>query len=178
MRSYRERGTRIRCLALALLTKPMLLILLLFVLSVSVYEKRYASIPLTCVLPLVLVIIIYRLFNLSFNDFSAFGGPRHRGLVYIFTAALFCYHWGWFFVRSGWKSASTPSSDGYNEIMFEDKKGGELLKIHAERNQSISVEADETHTVGHDRSKSIGKGGFQSLIRVVHLNGMPFSLRS
>ena len=60
--------------------------------------------------------------------------------------------------RSGVKSRSTMGGGppNFNEIMFEDKKGGELLKIHAERNQSISVEADETHTVGHDRSKSIG----------------------
>jgi len=59
--------------------------------------------------------------------------------------------------RSGVKSRSTKGAGppNFNEIMFEDKKGGELLKIHAERNQSISVEADETHTVGHDRSKSI-----------------------
>ena len=60
--------------------------------------------------------------------------------------------------QSGVKSRSTKGAGppNFNEIMFEDKKGGELLKIHAERNQSISVEADETHTVGHDRSKSIG----------------------
>jgi hypothetical protein len=93
------------CLALALLTKPMLLILLVFVLFSSLYEKRYASIPVTCMLPLALVIVVYSLFSLSFNDFSSFGGPRHRGPVYIFTAALFCYHGGWLFLRSGWKSA-------------------------------------------------------------------------
>ena len=59
--------------------------------------------------------------------------------------------------RSGVKSRSTKGGGpaNFNEIMFEDKKGGELLKIHAERNQSISVEADETHTVGHDRTKSV-----------------------
>ena len=45
------------CLALALLTKPILLILLVFVLFASLYEKRYASIPVTCALPLALVIV-------------------------------------------------------------------------------------------------------------------------
>ncbi|MCL4808961.1 MAG: type VI secretion system tip protein VgrG [Thermoanaerobaculia bacterium] len=61
--------------------------------------------------------------------------------------------------QSGVKSRSSKggSPPNFNEIMFEDKKGGELLKIHAERNQSISVEADETHTVGNDRSKSISR---------------------
>ncbi|MDQ6628449.1 MAG: type VI secretion system tip protein VgrG [Pseudomonadota bacterium] len=42
-----------------------------------------------------------------------------------------------------------------NAIRFEDKKGGEQLWIHAEKNQDIEVEADETHWVGHDRAKTI-----------------------
>jgi len=60
--------------------------------------------------------------------------------------------------QSGIKSRSslggTPAN--FNEIRFEDKKGSELLTIHAERNQSISVEVDESHSVGHDRSKTVG----------------------
>ncbi len=60
--------------------------------------------------------------------------------------------------RSGVKSRSSKGAGpaNFNEIMFEDKKGGELLKIHAEKNQDIEVENDESHTVGHDRTKSIG----------------------
>ena len=92
------------CLALALLTKPMLIILLLFVLFSLVYEKRYTRIALTCGLPVMLVVAVYSTFSLSLHDFSAYGGPRHRGLVYLFTAALFSYHWGWLFLRKGWKS--------------------------------------------------------------------------
>ena len=42
-----------------------------------------------------------------------------------------------------------------NMIRFEDKKGSEQLAVHAERNLDISVEVDETHTVGHDRKKTI-----------------------
>ncbi|HMW21861.1 MAG TPA: type VI secretion system tip protein TssI/VgrG [Burkholderiaceae bacterium] len=42
-----------------------------------------------------------------------------------------------------------------NAIRFEDKKGSEQLWIHAEKNQDIEVENDETHSVGHDRSKTI-----------------------
>ncbi len=69
--------------------------------------------------------------------------------------------------RSGVKSRSSKGGGppNFNEIMFEDKKGGELLKIHAERNQSISVEADETHTVGNDRSKSISRDETTSIGR-------------
>jgi type VI secretion system secreted protein VgrG len=43
-----------------------------------------------------------------------------------------------------------------NAIRFEDKKGSEQLWIHAEKNQDIEVENDETHSVGHDRTKTIG----------------------
>ena len=42
-----------------------------------------------------------------------------------------------------------------NAIRFEDKKGSEQLWIHAEKNQDIEVEHDETHWVGHDRTKTI-----------------------
>jgi len=60
--------------------------------------------------------------------------------------------------QSGMKSRSskggTPAN--YNEIRMEDKKGAEQLYIHAERNQDIVVEVDESHSVGHDRNKSVG----------------------
>ncbi|CAH0268816.1 Actin cross-linking toxin VgrG1 [Pseudomonas sp. Bi70] len=59
--------------------------------------------------------------------------------------------------QSGTKSRSskggTPAN--FNEIRMEDKKGEEQLFIHAEKNQDIEVENDETHWVGHDRSKTI-----------------------
>jgi type VI secretion system secreted protein VgrG len=42
-----------------------------------------------------------------------------------------------------------------NAIRFEDKKGAEQLWLHAEKNQDIEVENDETHWVGHDRTKTI-----------------------
>jgi type VI secretion system secreted protein VgrG len=42
-----------------------------------------------------------------------------------------------------------------NAIRFEDKQGSEQLWIHAEKNQDIEVENDETHWVGHDRTKTI-----------------------
>jgi len=59
--------------------------------------------------------------------------------------------------QSGIKSRSslTGSPANYNEIRFEDKKGAEQILIHAEKNQDIEVENDETHSVGHDRTKTI-----------------------
>jgi type VI secretion system secreted protein VgrG len=60
--------------------------------------------------------------------------------------------------QSGIKSRSSlgGSPANFNEIRFEDKKGSEQIFIHAEKNQDIEVENDETHSVGHDRTKTIG----------------------
>ena len=43
------------------------------------------------------------------------------------------------------RSSLSGSPDNFNEIRFEDKKGSEQLFIHAEKNQDIEVENDETH---------------------------------
>jgi len=72
---------------------------------------------------------------------------------------------------STWKSDSSPGSDGFNEIKYEDKKGQELLYIQAEkdlaklvkhdevaligRNRSTVVENDDTLSVKHDRTKVV-----------------------
>jgi type VI secretion system secreted protein VgrG len=59
--------------------------------------------------------------------------------------------------QSGFRTRSTPggNSANCNEFRFDDKKGAEQVYLHAEKNQDISVENDETHTVGHDRTKTI-----------------------
>jgi type VI secretion system secreted protein VgrG len=53
------------------------------------------------------------------------------------------------------RSSKSGSAGNANAIRFEDKKGSEQLWIHAERNQDIEVEADESHWVGHDRTKKV-----------------------
>ena len=59
--------------------------------------------------------------------------------------------------QSGIKSHSSlkGSPANFNEFRFEDKKGSEQVFLHAEKNQDIEVENDETHWVGHDRKKTI-----------------------
>jgi type VI secretion system secreted protein VgrG len=77
--------------------------------------------------------------------------------------------------QSGIKSRSSKGggTDNFNEIRFEDKKGGEEIYIHAEKNKREVVEHDNTESVGHNervgvsndqvlsvgsnRSKSVGK---------------------
>jgi type VI secretion system secreted protein VgrG len=60
--------------------------------------------------------------------------------------------------QSGIKSRSSKEGGAanFNELRFEDKKGSEQVYLHAEKNQDIVVENDETHSVGHDRKKDIG----------------------
>lgn len=59
--------------------------------------------------------------------------------------------------QSGFLSRSTK--DGVvanaNMIQFEDKKGAEALNLHAEKNMSTSVEADQSNSVGHDLSEQV-----------------------
>jgi len=57
--------------------------------------------------------------------------------------------------RSTWKSDSSPGSGGFNEIMFEDLQGQELVYVQAEKNRRKLVKNDETITVGHDLSKYV-----------------------
>jgi type VI secretion system secreted protein VgrG len=58
--------------------------------------------------------------------------------------------------QSGILTRSTQGGYGNaNAIRFEDKKGAEELWLHAERDQRIEVERDESHWVGHDRSKTV-----------------------
>jgi type VI secretion system secreted protein VgrG len=60
--------------------------------------------------------------------------------------------------QSGIKSRSSKEggSANFNEIRFEDKKGAEVLTIHAERTMRESVEASQYITVGGDRHITTG----------------------
>lgn len=55
------------------------------------------------------------------------------------------------------RSTQDGTTANANEIRFEDKKGSEYLLIHAEKDQMIEVENDETHWVGRDRKKTIDR---------------------
>ena len=53
------------------------------------------------------------------------------------------------------RSSKGGSGANANELRFEDKKGAEQVYIHAEKNQDIEVENDESLSVGHDRTKTV-----------------------
>ena len=53
------------------------------------------------------------------------------------------------------RSSKGGSAANANAFRFEDQKGQEEIWMHAEKNQRIEVENDESHWVGHDRKKTI-----------------------
>ncbi len=55
--------------------------------------------------------------------------------------------------RSTWKSDSSIGHQGFNEIMFEDLQGTELVFMQAEKDLRKLVKNDETIFVGNDRQK-------------------------
>ena len=67
--------------------------------------------------------------------------------------------------QSGVKSRSSKSGGAanYNEFFFEDKKGSELIRLHAEKDLLTEVENDETRKVMHDRTVTITNNETQTV---------------
>jgi type VI secretion system secreted protein VgrG len=65
--------------------------------------------------------------------------------------------------QSGWKSWSTPSSGGFNELRFEDKAGAEEVYFQAEKDHVELIKNDETRTIGHDWVEDVGNDATQSI---------------
>jgi type VI secretion system secreted protein VgrG len=57
--------------------------------------------------------------------------------------------------QSGWKSNSTNNTGGFNEIMFEDKSGSELVRMRAEKDMRTRVNNDQELSVGANRKDTI-----------------------
>lgn len=58
--------------------------------------------------------------------------------------------------QSGWRSHSTGGGGGYNELMFEDAQGREVVNIQAQKDLTKLVKNDETETTGVNRTISVG----------------------
>lgn len=59
--------------------------------------------------------------------------------------------------QSGFKSRSSKGggTDDFNEIRFEDKKGSEMITVHAQKDLDTTVENDETRLVENNRTTTI-----------------------
>jgi type VI secretion system secreted protein VgrG len=56
---------------------------------------------------------------------------------------------------AGWKSNTTEGGGGYNEFVFDDTKGSELVRMHAQYDHDSTVEHDETRQIKHDRTTKV-----------------------
>jgi type VI secretion system secreted protein VgrG len=56
------------------------------------------------------------------------------------------------------RSVTEGGTDAFNELTFDDKKGNELLFLHAQKDMKTEVENDQTLTVENDRTVTINKG--------------------
>lgn len=54
------------------------------------------------------------------------------------------------------KTKSSPNSDGYNELRFDDEAGNEEVYLQAERNLNELVKASHSTSVGGDQSNAVG----------------------
>lgn len=58
---------------------------------------------------------------------------------------------------AGVKSRSTEDGTGYNEFIFDDTIGDELVRLHAERDLESTIENDERRKVKRDQSKEVDR---------------------
>jgi type VI secretion system secreted protein VgrG len=56
---------------------------------------------------------------------------------------------------STFKSLSSPGATGYNEFMFDDARGAELVKIHAARDWNNEVMHDRNETIYNDSNSTV-----------------------
>ena len=60
--------------------------------------------------------------------------------------------------RSTWKTQSSPfAQSAFNEIMFEDQAGSELVFVQAQKNLQKLVKRHETTRTGKDRTQIVGE---------------------
>jgi len=55
------------------------------------------------------------------------------------------------------RTSSSPGGEGFNELTFEDRAGGEQVFLHAQRDLVEQVKRNETMSVGSDRAVTIGR---------------------
>ena len=51
--------------------------------------------------------------------------------------------------QSGIKTNSSKGGSGYNELMFEDEKGSEKIRMHAQKDHAVVVLHNTSRTIGH-----------------------------
>jgi len=55
---------------------------------------------------------------------------------------------------SGFKT-QTMDGSGYNELIFDDTAGAELIRVHGQKDLEVTIENDETHEIRNDSTRMI-----------------------
>ncbi len=66
---------------------------------------------------------------------------------------------------SGLKSNSTKGGGGYNELKFEDKKGEEVVTLHAQKDLASVIRHQETREIGQDLKKPTGDFARKTILK-------------
>jgi len=66
------------------------------------------------------------------------------------------------------KSLSSKGGNGFNELRFEDKKGGEQIFIHGEKDEDVRIKNDAREWIGHERHLIIKKNQFELVEKDKH----------
>jgi type VI secretion system secreted protein VgrG len=66
---------------------------------------------------------------------------------------------------SGLKSNSTPGGGGYNEMIMDDSKGKELIRIHAQYDMDTTVEHNDTQTIHNNRKIQVDGTHTETIVK-------------
>lgn len=66
---------------------------------------------------------------------------------------------------SGWKTNSTKGGGGYNELIFEDKKSSEQIRMHAQKDFDATILNRQTETIGEKFSSPTGSASHAITIK-------------
>lgn len=66
---------------------------------------------------------------------------------------------------AGWKTDSSKGHGGYNEIVFEDKKNSEDIRVHAQKDLDLTVLNKETRTVGEQFMPPMGSPSRETTLK-------------
>ncbi|MGB0799231.1 MAG: type VI secretion system Vgr family protein, partial [Planktomarina sp.] len=59
--------------------------------------------------------------------------------------------------------SNTHKGKGFNELRFEDEAGKEEVWMHAQKDHNTVIENDESHQIGHDRSKNVARNQIEAI---------------
>jgi hypothetical protein len=95
----------------ALLVKPTLLVVTVYLALLALRDRRLGRAVAIAAVASGTALAVYLAQGLTAADFLTAGSPRHRGFVYLATAALFCYHWGWIPAIGWWRRGPARSDE-------------------------------------------------------------------